>query len=123
MTASAREPVIELDGIVSEQPSEVDPFAALSGGNQLKEVRVRDVVHALEVAADDKRITSVVLDLNHAPRFDLVHRLGFTEEQADRMIRTRRVIPYLEEVEARLPSIDAERLWSRIGKPYKRFRA
>ena len=26
--------------------------------------------------------TSVVLDLNHAPRFDLVHRLGFTEEQA-----------------------------------------
>jgi anti-repressor protein len=66
--------------------------------------------------------TSVVLDLNHAPRFDLVHRLGFTEEQADRMIRTRRVLPYLEEQEAAAPSVDAERLWSRIGKPYKRFR-
>jgi protease-4 len=56
--------VIELDGIVSEQPAEIDPFAALSGGNNLKEVRVRDVVHALESAADDKRVTSVVLDLD-----------------------------------------------------------
>ena len=56
--------VIELDGVVSEQPAEVDPFAALSGGARLKEVRVRDVVHALEVAADDQRITSVVLDLD-----------------------------------------------------------
>src|SRR3546814_37407 len=56
--------VIELDGIVSEQPAEVDPFAALSGGARLKEVRVRDVVHALEVAADDSRVTSVVLDLD-----------------------------------------------------------
>ncbi|MGQ2934462.1 MAG: signal peptide peptidase SppA [Sphingopyxis sp.] len=56
--------LIELDGIVSEQPSEVDPLAALSGGAQLKEIRVRDVVHALEVAADDKRVTSVVLDLD-----------------------------------------------------------
>ncbi|MGQ3102409.1 MAG: signal peptide peptidase SppA, partial [Sphingopyxis solisilvae] len=43
---------------------EVDPLAALSGGAQLKEIRVRDVVHALEVAADDKRVTSVVLDLD-----------------------------------------------------------
>jgi protease-4 len=56
--------LIELDGIVSEQPAEIDPFAALSGGNNLKEVRVRDVVHALESAADDKRVTSVVLDLD-----------------------------------------------------------
>ena len=56
--------LIELDGIVSEQPSEVDPFAALSGSSQLKETRVRDVVHALEVAAGDKRVTSVVLDLD-----------------------------------------------------------
>src|SRR3546814_1954500 len=54
---------IELDGIVSEQPTEVDPLAALSGGARLKEVRVRDVVHALEVAADDSSLTSDVLDL------------------------------------------------------------
>ncbi|MGV3730019.1 MAG: signal peptide peptidase SppA [Sphingopyxis sp.] len=56
--------LIELDGIVSEQPAEVDPFTALSGGVQIKEIRTRDVVHALETAADDKRITSVVLDLD-----------------------------------------------------------
>ncbi|WP_260582183.1 S49 family peptidase [Sphingopyxis sp. PET50] len=43
---------------------EIDPLAALSGGNDLKEIRVRDVVHALETAADDKRVTSVVLDLD-----------------------------------------------------------
>ncbi len=56
--------LIELDGVVSEQPAEVDTFTALSGGNQLQEIRVRDVVHALESAADDKRVTSVVLDLD-----------------------------------------------------------
>lgn len=56
--------LIELDGVVSEQPAEVDTLTALSGGAQLKEIRVRDVVHALESAADDKRVTSVVLDLD-----------------------------------------------------------
>ncbi len=56
--------LIELDGVVSEQPAEVDTFSALSGNNQLQEFRVRDVVHALETAADDKRVTSVVLDLD-----------------------------------------------------------
>ena len=49
------------DGIVTEQPSDVDPLAALSGGNQLRELRTRDVVQALETAATDKRVTSVVL--------------------------------------------------------------
>lgn len=56
--------LIELDGVVSEQPAEVDTLAALSGGAQLKEIRVRDVVHSLETAANDKRVTSVVLDLD-----------------------------------------------------------
>ncbi len=55
---------IELDGVVTEQPTEIDPYAALSGGNNLKEIRVRDVVHALETAAEDDRVTSVVLDLD-----------------------------------------------------------
>ena len=66
--------------------------------------------------------TSVVIQLNHASRYDLVHRLGFSEEQAERMVRTRSVLPYMEELEAAVPSIDAEKLWSRIGKPHKRFR-
>jgi protease-4 len=56
--------LLQLDGVVTEQPAEIDPLAALSGGNDLKEIRVRDVVHALETAATDKRITSVVLDLD-----------------------------------------------------------
>lgn len=56
--------LVELDGVVTEQPAEIDPIAALSGGNDLREIRVRDVVHALETAADDKRVTSVVLDLD-----------------------------------------------------------
>ncbi len=56
--------VVDFDGIVTEQPSDVDPLAALSGGDQLREIRTRDVVHALETAATDKRVTSVVLDLD-----------------------------------------------------------
>src|SRR3546814_19862107 len=31
--------VLELDGVVTEQPAEVDPLAALSGGQQLREFR------------------------------------------------------------------------------------
>ncbi len=56
--------VVDFDGIVTEQPSDVDPLATLSGGSQLKELRTRDIVHALETAATDKRITAVVLDLD-----------------------------------------------------------
>ncbi len=56
--------VVDFDGIVTEQPSDVDPLAALSGSNQLKELRTRDIVQALETAATDKRVTSVVLDLD-----------------------------------------------------------
>ena len=56
--------VVDFDGIVTEQPSDVDPLAALSGGNQLRELRTRDVVQALETAATDKRVTSVVLDFD-----------------------------------------------------------
>lgn len=56
--------VLKLDGSVTEQPAEIDPYAALSGRDQVKEYRVRDVVHAIETAADDKRVTAVVLDLD-----------------------------------------------------------
>ncbi|MGL3823287.1 signal peptide peptidase SppA [Sphingopyxis sp. R3-92] len=56
--------VIDLNGVLTEQPAEVDTVSALSGGNQLKEIRVRDVVHALETAAEDDRVTSVVVDVD-----------------------------------------------------------
>jgi protease-4 len=56
--------LVALDGTVVEQPSDVDPFAALSGTTVAREHRLRDVVHALDKARDDKRVTAVVLDLD-----------------------------------------------------------
>ncbi|ENY81765.1 MULTISPECIES: signal peptide peptidase SppA [Sphingopyxis] len=56
--------VVELDGVLSEQPAEVDPFAAVSGGDRMKEYRTRDVVRAIETAAKDDRVSAVVLDLD-----------------------------------------------------------
>jgi protease IV len=58
--------LLRLDGILTEQPAEVDGFAALSGagGPSFREYRVRDVVQALESAATDDRVKAVVLDLD-----------------------------------------------------------
>lgn len=58
--------LLRLDGILSEQPAEIDGFMALSGagGPTVREYRVRDVVHALETAAEDDRIKAVVLDVD-----------------------------------------------------------
>lgn len=47
--------------------------------------------------------------------------LGFTPEQAARMMTVRRVLPF--GVDRRAPCIDARKLWERIGKPYGRFNA
>lgn len=56
--------VLKLDGVVTEQPSPLDTFAALSGSTQVREFRRADVVRALETAATDKRVKAVVLDLD-----------------------------------------------------------
>ena len=59
--------VLKLEGVLSEQPADIDPFAALSGaggGMPMREYRVRDVVRALETAATDARVKTVVLDLD-----------------------------------------------------------
>jgi phage anti-repressor protein len=45
--------------------------------------------------------------------------LGFTPEQAARMIRVRRVLPLVED--RRAPCIDARKLWDKIGRPHGRF--
>ena len=45
--------------------------------------------------------------------------IGFSESQAKRMIRVRRVLPLMED--SKTPCIDARKLWERIGKPHKRF--
>jgi len=45
--------------------------------------------------------------------------LGFGEKQAARIIRTRKVLPLVEDPKA--PQIDARKLWEKIGKPHGRF--
>ncbi len=56
--------VMKLDGRISEQPAEVDPFAGIGGGGVLRENRLRDVIHALDTARTDNRVKAVVLDLD-----------------------------------------------------------
>lgn len=70
LTASPARPVgsgallLQLDGTLVEQPAEADPIDVLNGaGPNLREYRLRDVLHALDTAATDDRVKAVVLDL------------------------------------------------------------
>ena len=57
--------LLALDGAIVEERTEVDPFAALlSGQAPMGEYQARDLVHALDKAAEDDRIDAVVLDLD-----------------------------------------------------------
>ncbi len=56
--------LLQLDGPVVEQPSVADTLTALSSSGTTNEYRLRDVVHAIERAADDDAIKAVVLDLD-----------------------------------------------------------
>lgn len=57
--------LLQLDGMIVEEPSVPDPVALLlSGQAPLGEYRARDVVRALRLAAKDDRIEVVVLDLS-----------------------------------------------------------
>ncbi|MFD1786857.1 signal peptide peptidase SppA [Sphingomonas floccifaciens] len=56
--------VLDLDGRLVEQPTEVDPLAGLGGGGVLREARARDVIRALDSARGDARVKAVVLDLD-----------------------------------------------------------
>ena len=55
--------VLAFDGALVDQASETSPFDA-AAGNVAAEVQVRDVVRAIDTAADDDRIKAIVLDLN-----------------------------------------------------------
>ncbi|MEO1044452.1 MAG: signal peptide peptidase SppA [Pseudomonadota bacterium] len=57
--------LLNIDGIIVEEQSEVDPFAALTSATPpIKEYRRRDIVRALKGAVDDDRVKAVVLDLD-----------------------------------------------------------
>jgi protease-4 len=56
--------LIDLSGIVVEEPASLDPIAALiSQSTPVREHRARDIVRALDAAATDSRVKAVVLDL------------------------------------------------------------
>ncbi|PZU58001.1 MAG: signal peptide peptidase SppA [Sphingobium sp.] len=56
---------LDLNGVIVEQPHEVDPLALLTGsGPEMKEYRLRDIVAALDAARDDHRVKAVVLNLD-----------------------------------------------------------
>jgi protease-4 len=56
---------MDLDGVLVEQASRPDAFAALAGaGNVTREFEVRDLVAALDAAKDDSRVKAVALDLD-----------------------------------------------------------
>ncbi|MBY6127875.1 signal peptide peptidase SppA [Qipengyuania aquimaris] len=57
--------LIELDGVVVEERTPIDPFEALlSQTAPIGEFQSRDLVRAIDKAAEDDRITAVVLDLD-----------------------------------------------------------
>lgn len=57
--------LLKLEGVVSEQPAEIDPLTALtSAATPVREIRQRDIVRSLRLAEKDKRIKAVVLDMD-----------------------------------------------------------
>ena len=57
--------VVALDGALVEQPESPDPFAAIGGGgDSVKQIRVRDVIRALDASAKDAKVKAVVLDMD-----------------------------------------------------------
>lgn len=57
--------LLELDGVVVEEKSAINPIQAfLSGTAPMGEYDVQDVVHAIDTAAGDDRIKVIVLDMS-----------------------------------------------------------
>ena len=56
--------VLDLAGSIVEQPADADPVALLSGQPAAQELRMRDVVRALDAARTDSRVKAVVLDMD-----------------------------------------------------------
>ncbi len=57
--------LVKLDGVIVEEPENIDPIATLLGGQApLKQFRERDVIRAIDTAAEDDRIKVIALDLD-----------------------------------------------------------
>ncbi|WP_446653992.1 signal peptide peptidase SppA [Blastomonas sp.] len=56
--------LVKLDGVIVEEPENIDPFATVLGGRApLKQYRERDLIRAIDTASTDDRIKMIVLDL------------------------------------------------------------
>ena len=56
---------MDLDGVLVEQASRPDPFAAVVGAeNMTREFQLRDLIAALDTAKDDSRVKAISLDLD-----------------------------------------------------------
>lgn len=57
--------LLELDGVVVEERTPIDPFEAfISGQAPIGEYQARDLIRAIDAAASDERVKAVVLDLD-----------------------------------------------------------
>lgn len=57
--------LLKLDGVVAEQPAEIDPLTTLtSSAVPVGEIRQRDVIRALKLAETDDRVKAVVVDMD-----------------------------------------------------------
>lgn len=56
--------LLDLSGAIVEQPAAASPLETLTGSPMAQEHRLRDVVHGLNEAVDDKRIKAVAIDLD-----------------------------------------------------------
>lgn len=64
-TISSGALLLDLDGAIVEQPSEVDPLSLLtSQGEQTREYRLGDLITALDAARSDAKVKAVVLNLD-----------------------------------------------------------
>ncbi len=56
--------LVSLDGSLVEQPADTSPLALVGQAQSEDQYRLRDVTHAIDMAADDSAIKAVVIDLS-----------------------------------------------------------
>jgi protease IV len=57
--------LIKLDGVVAEQPADIDPIQALIANEApIKQYKQRDIIRALDLAVSDDSVKAVVFDLD-----------------------------------------------------------